>query len=180
MFLKNKNTNQIGEFANHQGEDWIELTEGEILAYELQEAKTTRISRLKLNRDTHNLAPIVAVQANEIIFDEFGFDVITDKKVYFKFNVLTTGQPLSEPSSIILSQSQANNPDSYRRYSSSAIIEKNLVRKGYVAINQAVAVTLGEHIAERYTNAIKYTNDIEDEINACTTIEELNSINIEF
>ena len=145
----------------------------------LQKAKTAKITQLKLNRDTHNLAPMVAVQANEITFDESGFDVITDKKVYFKFNVSPTGQPASEPNSIILRQGQAKNPDSYLRYSC-AIVEENLVRKGYVAINKAVALTLDEHIAERYTNAIKYTNDIEDEINACTTIEEVNAINITF
>lgn len=145
----------------------------------LQEAKTAKITQLKLNRDTHNLSPIVAVQANEITFDKSGFDVITDKKVYFRFLVTPTGQLGSEPSFIILSQSQAENPDSYRRYSC-AIIEENLVREGYVAINKAVASTLDEHIAERYTNAIKYTNDIEDEINACTTIEAVNAINITF
>jgi hypothetical protein len=145
----------------------------------LQEAKTAKITQLKLNRDTHNLSPMVAVQANEITFDKSGFDVITDKKVYFRFLVTPTNQPGSEPTFIILSQSQAKNPDSYRRYSC-AIIEENLVREGYVAINKAVALTLDEHIAERYTNAIKYTNDIEDKINACTTIEEVNAINITF
>jgi len=39
MFLKNKITNEIGQFANSQGEDWIELTENEIDIYELRQAK---------------------------------------------------------------------------------------------------------------------------------------------
>ena len=47
MLLKNTNTGSIGEFSNHQGEGWIALTESEILDYELQEAKKTKIIQCK-------------------------------------------------------------------------------------------------------------------------------------
>ncbi len=36
MFLKNKITQTIGQFANHQGEDWIELIQEEIFEYLLK------------------------------------------------------------------------------------------------------------------------------------------------
>jgi hypothetical protein len=47
MFLKNTITGSIGQFSNPQGEGWIALTESEILAYELQEAKTSKLSQCK-------------------------------------------------------------------------------------------------------------------------------------
>lgn len=46
MILKNTITNDIGQFANHQGEGWIELTENEILAYLLQETKNKKLADL--------------------------------------------------------------------------------------------------------------------------------------
>jgi hypothetical protein len=47
MFLKNKITASIGQFENHQGTDWQELTQSEIEAYELTNAKTEKITQIK-------------------------------------------------------------------------------------------------------------------------------------
>ena len=52
MLLKNINTKSIGEFANHQGEGWIELVESEILAYELQEAINSKLAELEAFHDS--------------------------------------------------------------------------------------------------------------------------------
>ena len=154
-----------------------EQIEAQLSIVDLQEAKTAKINQLKLNRNAHNLSSMDFVQAKEITFDEFGFDVITDNEVYFKFNVSATGQPTSEPSSLILGY--INRPVGYLRYSC-VIIEEGKVRKGYIKFNQEIAIILEQHISRRYTDAIKHTNDIEKDINACTTIEEVNAININF
>ena len=57
MFLKNTVTGSIGQFTNPQ-DGWIEATEGEILAYELEEAKTSKLSQLDKNRNDFCLIPI--------------------------------------------------------------------------------------------------------------------------
>ena len=58
MLLRNKITNQIGTFANHQGIDWEQLTENEILAYELQEAKTAKLAQILPARNAFMYADI--------------------------------------------------------------------------------------------------------------------------
>lgn len=47
MFLKNKINGSIGQFENHQGDDWQELTQIEIDAYRLEQAKAEKISQIK-------------------------------------------------------------------------------------------------------------------------------------
>jgi len=145
----------------------------------LQEAKTAKITQLKANRNTYTAKSMDFTQAKEITFDEFGFDVISKKDFYFKFNVNAAGQPALEPNTIILSAQIEPDDTTYTRYSCS-IIDGEITRKGYIMLNKTVATTLQKHIKQRATNAIKKSNDIEVLINACTTIEELNAINIEF
>jgi hypothetical protein len=55
MFLKNTTTGSTGDFSVHQGEGWIELTESEILACELQKAKDKKKLEIKTLRDSNLL-----------------------------------------------------------------------------------------------------------------------------
>lgn len=43
MFLKNINTGKIGEFVNHQGNDWIELTKTELTKFKFEKCKQKAI-----------------------------------------------------------------------------------------------------------------------------------------
>lgn len=47
MFFKNKITGSIGQFAIAQGDDWQELTQSEINAYELEQTKAEKIAQIK-------------------------------------------------------------------------------------------------------------------------------------
>lgn len=181
QYLKNPQTNEVikNESFGSFFDDWIELTESEILAYKLQEAKTAKIIQLKANRNTYTAKSMDFTQAKEITFDEFGLDVISKKDFYFKFNVNAAGQPALEPDTIILSAQIEPDDTTYTRYSCS-IIDGEITRKGYIMLNKTVATTLQKHIKLRASNAIKKSNEIEVLINACTTVEELNAINIDF
>lgn len=147
----------------------------------LQEAKSSKLLQLKENRDNYNLRPIVSIQAEEIAISEDGQNIFTGNEVYFEFFVNSTNQPASEPNSIVLGTIllSLQNPSHYIRYSCN-IIEGQSKRKGYVALTGNVAVNLQTHIQNRVEGAILLTNQLETEINACTTLEEVNEINITF
>jgi len=180
MFLKNIITNDIGQFANHQGEGWVALTESEVLAYELQEAKTAKITQLNINRDAANLTPTRDTKAREVIVIDGESDKLGNE-FYFLFRVTNTNNPASNPATILNTaiRKGADNPNYYLRYSG-IIIDGDTTRKGYVGITGGIANLLSDHLESRNLANIDYANNIEKKINACTTLEELNAINIEF
>lgn len=182
QYLKNPQTNEVikNESFGSFFDDWIELSESEILAYELQEAKTAKIIQLNINRDAANLTPTSDTKAREVIAQSGESDELGNE-FYFLFRVTNTNNPASNPATILNTaiRKGAGNPNYYLRYSG-IIIDGDTTRKGYVAITGEIANSLSDHLELRNLANIDYANNIESEINACTTIEELNSINIEF
>ena len=134
----------------------------------LEQAKLTKIAQLKANRNAA-LESSHETQAFEIIDDTLG------NKVRFEFSTKATGIPLTEPKSI-LDIALKNINVKY----SCEIIENGVRRKGYVLLNKEIAENLEFHLTDRSNTNVKYANDLEAEINACTTIEEVESININF
>ena len=176
-YRKNPTTNQIIELDvfGEEFSNWLVPTDVELL----QEAKTAKITQLKANRNIHTSKSMDFTKAKEITSNEFDLDVISDKDFYFKFVVTAAGQPALEPSTIILNAKTESDDLVYTRYSC-IIIDGENTRKGYIMLNKPVAITLQTHIKKRASDAIKIANNIEAKINACTTIEEVNAINITF
>ena len=170
-YLKNPETNEVvkGENFGAFFNSWIELTQNEIDVYELEQAKLTKIAQLKANRNAALERSHESSQAFEIIGDELG------NKVYFEFSTKSTGIPLTEAKSI-LDIALKNINVKY----SCEIIENGVRRKGYVLLNKELAENLEFHLTDRSNKDVKYANDLEVEINACTTIEEIEEIDINF
>jgi hypothetical protein len=136
----------------------------------LAEKKNEKIAQLKVNRNVVLGKPYSACKAYEWDKPE-----IEENKVYFEFSVKSTGVQLTEPSTIIFSASLGG----IVKYSCT-IIEGENKRKGYVILDQAVSQNVSTYLEDRGTTYISYANEKEVEINACTTLEELNAININF
>ena len=136
----------------------------------LAEKKNEKIAQLKVNRNVALGKPYSACKAYEWDKPE-----IEENKVYFEFSVKSTGVQLTEPSTIIFSASLGG----IVKYSCT-IIEGENKRKGYVILDQAVSQNVSTFLEDRGTAYISYANEKEIEINACTTLEELNAININF
>lgn len=177
-YLKNPETNQIvkGEAFGAYFDSWQELTESEIEAYKLQEAITFKITQLKLNRDNANTKDMVSHQAFELKqIGRYEF-VETTNLVYFAFQTKDTGQPATQPDTIVQNAIASDQPMRY----SCKIIEGDQIREGYVSFDRLVAISIRDHALLRNIHNITECNNIEKDINACTTLEELNAINIEF
>lgn len=177
MIQKHLTSGVIADFANYQGEGWAPLSENEINDYNLQKEKSIKIKTLKETRERANLENMVSHQAVELLLDENGLPAIFAEPKYFAFNVKPTANPASEPNSILFAAilGASANPNYYLAYSC-VIIEGEVTRKGYVAINGLVATSLLEHAALRNTTNIRLCNLKEAAINACGTIEELAAI----
>lgn len=159
---------------------WTKATVAEKNNIQLKEAKEAKIKELKKNRDTYLVSDYISHQATELVEDEDG-DFTNGELVYFSFKAGATGNPASEPNSILLGAvlMGSANPSYFLRYSCT-IIEGESTRKGYVKITPAIAAQLIAHIQDRNLGAIKLTNNREKAINVASTIEEINAIDITF
>jgi hypothetical protein len=146
-----------------------EFTDAELL----QKAKDSKITQLKINRDEDNKRPLVSQQALEIIDNGDGTFTTSANLKYFSFSVEKTGLSVTEPSNIINTALRGN----VVRYSC-AIIEGATQRKGYIEIDSSVAANIETHLAIRAQENIAFANRQEKVINACTTIEEVEAVDI--
>jgi len=180
MILRNKNTGAIGEFLNHQGNDWEIMSEAEVNNYLLDNAKAEKRYRLKNIRDAYMTSDYVSHKAIELYKDEDG-DWVEGSEVYFAFNSKSTGNAATEPNSVIFATilNSLTNPSYSLRYSCH-ITEGESKRKGYVKMTASVAAQLAIHATNRTTETISLANEIEAEINNAATLDELESINIDF
>ena len=130
----------------------------------LLEYKKRKIDQVKINRNNSNLEPVISVAYEiEVVDDSFS---TTSNEVSFQFKVESTGQPATEPNSIILGVLivSASNPDFYIRYSCE-IIDGETTRKGYVAITATVAAMIQSQVQARNESNISAANSCEDSIN---------------
>ena len=170
-YLKNPATNEIvkGESFGAFFDAWVELTQEEIDVYKLEQAKLAKIAKLKANRNAALEKTWIASTAHE-------WEKEQEPKVFFEFSVKSTGIVLTEPHTIVFGALLSVVPIKY----SCKIIEGENRREGYIVLNQEVAGKLSNHLRDDGTIYVTYANDLEAEINACTTIEEVESININF
>lgn len=139
------------------------------LNQQLQEAKLTKITQLKANRNAALEKTWVASKAYEWEKEE-------EPEVYFEFSTKSTGIVLTEPHTIVFGALLSVEPIKY----SCKIIEGESRREGYIVLNQEVAGKLSNHLRNDATTYVTLANEKEAEISACTTIEELEAIDITF
>jgi hypothetical protein len=185
ILLKNRN-GDIKQFNNISQigmgfADWINIADTEEgNNYLLNEAKNQKIIQLKKNRDEANLLPFTSHKAIEVIIDATD-NISYGSEVFFIFNSKSTNNPATEPSSLLFKIiiSSLTNPNFELIYSCN-IISNNSTRKGYVALNHVVAKSISSHAEERNISNIRQCNNIEEIITNCTSIEELDQIDITF
>lgn len=170
-YLQNPETNQIvkGEEFGSFFDNWQKLTENEIEAYKLNQAKLEKIAQLKSNRNA-------ALEKTWVTSMAYEWGKEEEPKVYFEFSTKSTGIVLTEPHTIIFGALLSSEPIKY----SCKIIEGENKREGYIILNQEIAERLSSHLRFDGTNYVGYANEKEVEINACTTIEEIEEIDINF
>jgi len=135
----------------------------------LAEAKLAKIAQVKINRNAALEKTWVASTAHEWEKEE-------EPKVYFEFSTKSTGIVLTEPHTIVFGALLSVVPIKY----SCKIIEGESRREGYIILNQEVAGKLSNHLRNDGTTYVTFANEKEAEINACTTLEEIEAIDITF
>jgi hypothetical protein len=140
----------------------------------LQEAKDAKIDELKANRKAANQKDLTSIQAYEITDNGNGSFTTTTNLKYFAFQVKETGDKTTEGDKV-LNRALRNKIVRY----SCAILD-DPIRKGYVEIDAAKAAEIEDHLALRVETNITHANQVEDSIEDCTTIEEVNNIDITF
>lgn len=143
----------------------------------LQEAKNKKLAELKNVRDLTNILPIDTLQGYEIIND-----IKSNNLVKFIFSTSPTGNTATEPNNILFSTNFGCliDPNYYTQYSCLIIDSDGSKRKGYIAIDNTLAISLMNHYKERSINNIKVCNLIENQIEAATSLQELGEININY
>ncbi len=139
----------------------------------LQEAKNAKIIQIKVNRKESNQKDLILVQAKEITDNGDGSFTTTTDLVNFSFRTRRSGDELTNPSNLI----NACLRGVTIRYSCEIL---NPSRRGYVEITQAIAENIESHLINRGQNNVYYANTLEDEINNCSTVEEVEAIDINF
>jgi hypothetical protein len=152
---------------------------------QLQEAKDSKIAQMKINRDANIAKDYVLSEGNEItttVEQPIQSDWVVGNIYTFYFNVKETGLSATEPSTIL---TNATNTD-FVPYSCGIITGidpdtgKNIIRQGYIRITAAIADAIGNDLKNRTVFSVIRANNLEIQINACNTIEEVDAIDINF
>lgn len=148
----------------------------------LQESKNSKITEIKQKRDQGNIQDMTSHQATELIPAEN--NTFTEGNlVYFSFRTAPTGNPATEPTAILTNIMVKNNnllsqgldPIHYLSYSC-AILEEENIRKGYIKLDFELVKEIVSHMERRNSANIRHCNELEAQVEAATTIEEINNI----
>lgn len=176
---------ETGQFIEDKGNlgiyfyeaSWVEATQEQAEAYELQEAKDSKLAQMKINRDANINKDYTSSQGNELTYNpETGIWDI-GQLFYFHFSVKLTDSTSTNPE-VVLRAAKENDV-----IYSCDIIDSSVdggIRKGYINLDAVLSDNIGFHVRDRTQKSIIWANTLEIEINACNTIEEVNAIDINF
>jgi len=185
MTQQYKYNTETGQFVEDEGNlgvsfyqaPWVEATEEQVKIYELQEAKDSKLAQMKINRDANINKDYTSSQGNELTYNpETGIWDI-GQLFYFHFSVKLTDSTSTNPE-VILRAAKENDV----QYSCDIIDGgvENGIRKGYINLTAALSDDVGVHVRVRTQNSIIYANNLTIEINACTTVAQVEAIDINF
>ena len=161
-----------GVIVDHVYKEFIPTPE-----VQLQQAKDSKIAQMKINRDANINKDYVSSQGNELTFNPVTKIWDIGQLFYFHFSVKLTDSTSTNPE-VILRAAKENDV----QYSCDIITGsiEGETRKGYIDLTAALSDNVGVHVRVRTQHSIIYANNLTIEINACTTIEEVNAIDINF
>ena len=156
---------------------WVEATQQQAEAYELQEAKDSKIAQMKINRDDNINKDYISSQGNELIYNSSTGLWDIGQSFYFHFGVKLTDSTSTNPEVVLRAAKESD-----ITYSCD-IIDDSVdggIRKGYINLTAALSDDVGVHVRNRTQDSIIWANNLEAEINACNTIEEVEAVDINF
>lgn len=156
---------------------WIEATQEQAEAYELQEAKDSKIAQMKINRKSNINKDYISSQGNELIYNSVTGIWDQGELFYFHFSVKLTNSTSTNPEVILRAAKESDIQYSCDIIDSSV---EDGIRKGYINLTAALSDDIGVHVRVRTQNSIILANNLTIEINACTTVAQVNAIDIEF
>jgi hypothetical protein len=190
---------ETGQFIEDKGNlgisfyeaPWVEATQEQAEAYELQEAKDAKISEMKANRDAYYIKSFSSTKGQEISLNSETSIYELGEFSYFNFRTASTGTPTTEPSAVLSAAINATEIEQIRY--SCEIIDDSVeggTRRGYIALSggtdeepyeiNKLAIAINEHMQNRTMTATETANNMENEINEATTIEEVDAVDINF
>ena len=182
IYLKNKLTNDITE---SRAESYFkisknirdlndEATQEEADLFILNEAKKFKIEQIKANRDEAQLKPVTNPSLSTApLLLGFG-QGLAGEDVNFSFDTKPTGNGLTDPSTIL---SELIIEDSTTDYATERL---DTNEDCYVRINKIIAKQIKDHLKVRVVSNIGHARDLVNQVESCTTIEEVNNIDITF
>lgn len=153
-------------------------------ALDLQQAKDEKIQKIKQKRTEIN-SSVQILSAYEILDPLNPLSSKSAEKVSFDFNLKSTGDLLTEPTTVILNLlikstfvtlGQMPAEELFTSYSCNIHNADGSKRKGYVFIDLSVLASIAGHIESRVVNNIQVVNDLEMNINNATTIEQVETL----
>ena len=151
-----------------------EATQEEADLFILNEAKKSKIEQIKANRDEAQLKPVTNPSLSTApLLLGFG-QGLAGEDVNFSFDTKPTGNGLTDPSTIL---SELMIEDSTTDYASERL---DTNEDCYVRINKIIAKQIKDHLKVRIVANIGHARDLVNQVESCTTIEEVNNIDITF
>jgi uncharacterized protein YjcR len=161
-YLKNPETFEIvkGENFGAFFDSWQELTQSEIDVYELEQAKLTKIAQLKANRISEMEIETPKLNSLQVYIID---GIARTFKIKISDIAILNSRIIRLQNTVAGTTAQWTDIDNNRL---------NLTLEQFK--------TLANHLDVRDQNLFTLYTEKLSEINACTTIEELNLINIDF
>jgi hypothetical protein len=182
QYRYNTETGQLVEDEGNLGisfyqAPWIEATQAQAEAYELQEAKDSKVAQMKINRDANISKDYTSSQGNELIYNPNTGAYDIGELFYFHFSVKLTSLTATNPEVILREAQESDLMYSCDIIDSSA---EGAIRKGYINLTAALSDEISIHVKNRTQDSIIWGNNLEAEINSCNTIAEVDAIDINF
>jgi hypothetical protein len=168
----NATINQIANQLVPNGVSW-EAIDSNTIPVDLQEAKDKKIAEIKTKRNQENIKPITnatVTTAPLLKEDVSGLVLDGTKTVNFNFNMAPTSNSFTDPTTIL---TEVITQDSTTDYSTTKVSDGS---KCYVRLDKTIAENIKNHAKVRMLNNIYFTNKIEDAIEACTTVAQVEAI----
>ena len=135
------------------------------------------IAQMKINRDANINKDYISSQGNELTYNSNTGLWDIGQSFYFHFSVKLTDSTSTNPEVVLRAAKESD-----VTYSCD-IIDDSVdggIRKGYINLTAALSDEVGIHVRNRTQDSIIWANNLEAEINACNTIEEVEAVDINF
>jgi hypothetical protein len=139
-------------------------------ATHLEKIKNIKKLQVKDRRNEENIKPITNISAPLLKEGTSGLVLDGTKTVNFVFNMSPTSNSFTDPTTIL---TEIITQDSTTDYSTTKVSDGS---KCYVRLDKTIAENIKAHAKTRMLSNIFFANKIEEAIDACTTVAEVEVI----